>query len=88
MYQRLSALYPGVVALSTRDAARVLNRRPQTLRRWACMQSHVIQPVRVGGRLLWRIEDLERVLGICQPAPQRRQAKAPPMADIALSSSP
>lgn len=48
--------------LSTQEAALVLNRRPQTLRRWACEESGPLRPVRIHGRLGWRVGDLRRVL--------------------------
>ncbi len=46
-------------------AAFHLNRRPQTLRCWAMRQpSDVPRPIRVNGRLAWRVDDLRRVLGV------------------------
>ena len=48
--------------LTTEEAARALNRRPQTLRRWACLGDGPIRPVRINGRLGWRVEDLRRLL--------------------------
>ena len=64
MDSRNETLLQGVLALSTPNAARVLDKKPQTLRRWACLQCGPIQPVRVNGRLLWRVADLKRLLGI------------------------
>lgn len=64
MSKPIQALFPGVLALSTLNAARVLDLKPQTLRRWACFQCGPIQPVRVNGRLLWRIADLGRLLSV------------------------
>ena len=54
--QNLPAILP------TNEAARAINRRPQTLRRWACFGSGPIQPVRIHGRLGWRVEDLRRLI--------------------------
>lgn len=47
---------------TTADAARALNRRPQTLRAWACKGTGPIRPVRIHGRLGWRVEDLQRLM--------------------------
>jgi hypothetical protein len=46
----------------TSEAAPSIHRKPQTLRKWACTGTGPIQPVRVNGRLLWRIADLQRLL--------------------------
>lgn len=48
--------------LDTAQAARAINRRPQTLRRWACLGDGPIRPVRINGRLGWRVEDLRRLI--------------------------
>ena len=53
---------PTCHALSTHEAAAALNRAPQTLRRWACEESGPIRPIRINGRLAWRVGDLRRVL--------------------------
>ena len=55
-------LLPEVV--STNQAAKVLNRAEQTLRRWACQESAPcgIRPIRINRRLAWRVADLNRVL--------------------------
>ena len=50
-------------ALPTDEAARHLNRAPQTLRLWACREDGPIRPIRVHGRLAWPVADLRRVLG-------------------------
>jgi len=56
---------PGHVCLNTEQAAAVLGRRPQTLRRLLCQQGHAcgVRPARVGGRLLWRVADLRKAIG-------------------------
>ena len=46
----------------TREAARIINRQPQTLRIWACRGTGPIKPVRIHGRLHWRIADLDALL--------------------------
>lgn len=47
--------------LSTKAAAEALNRRPQTLRKWACLGGP-IRPVRINGRLAWRLADIRRLI--------------------------
>lgn len=46
----------------TNEAARHINRRPQTLRKWACLECGPIRPIRINGRLHWRVADLESLL--------------------------
>jgi len=48
--------------LSTSQATEILNRKPQTLRKWACLENGPIKPLRVNGRLAWRVEDLRALL--------------------------
>lgn len=48
--------------LPTNQAAALIMRRPQTLRKWASLESGPIQPIRINGRLAWRVEDLRRLL--------------------------
>lgn len=48
--------------LTNKEAAAVLAMQPQSLRRWACYGCGPIQPIRIGGRLRWRIADIERLL--------------------------
>ena len=61
-YPRLELV--NVPALTTSAAAYYLNRRPQTLRVWACHGSGPIKPLRVYGRLAWPVRDIRRVLGV------------------------
>ena len=51
-------------SLPTNEAAQHLNRRPQTLRIWACMESGPLRPTRIMGRLAWPVAELRRVLGV------------------------
>jgi hypothetical protein len=51
-------------AVETACAAYHLNRQPQTLRAWACLENGPLRPVRVHGRLAWKVADLRRVLGV------------------------
>ncbi|WP_153074997.1 helix-turn-helix domain-containing protein [Paraburkholderia bonniea] len=48
--------------LPTDEAAAALNRKPQTLRKWACLENGPIRPVRINGRLAWRVSDLQKLL--------------------------
>ena len=50
--------------LPTPEAAFHLNRAQQTLRQWACREDGPIRPLRINGRLAWRVSDLKRVLGV------------------------
>ncbi len=60
--ERLKLSVPdGVTFLTTAEAAIVLKRAPQTLRIWA-MRGHPINPVRIQGRLAWKVSDLERLI--------------------------
>lgn len=55
-----SAALPAV--LPTNEAAPFINRRPQTLRKWACLECGPIRPLRINGRLAWRVVDLQALL--------------------------
>ena len=50
--------------LTTAEAAYYLNRRPQTLRSWACLENGPLRPRRIYGRLHWATADLRRLLGV------------------------
>lgn len=50
--------------LDTAAAAHYLNRRPQTMRGWACHEDGPIKPIRINGRLAWRTSDLKEILGM------------------------
>ena len=49
--------------LDTAAAAYYLNRKPQTLRGWACCENGPIRPTRINGRLAWLVEALRKLLG-------------------------
>ena len=49
-------------AAPTNDAAPAINRSPQTLRKWACLECGPIRPIRINGRLAWRVSDLRTLL--------------------------
>lgn len=59
----LAEMYPGRLGLTTAQAAKVLGRAPQTLRKWATYQDGPLDPKRVNGRLSWPIADLQRLIG-------------------------
>lgn len=50
--------------LTTAEAAIYLNRKPQTLRKWACLENGPVRPIRINGRLAWRVNDLAALLGL------------------------
>ncbi|GAA0838906.1 helix-turn-helix domain-containing protein [Cupriavidus pauculus] len=58
----LRVLANGRDTLPTNEAAPIINRRPQTLRKWACLDDGPIRPVRINGRLAWRVADLAKLL--------------------------
>lgn len=50
--------------LTTEEAAYYLNRRPQTLRGWACLENGPIRPIRIGGPLAWSTAKVKELAGI------------------------
>jgi hypothetical protein len=50
--------------VDTATAAYYLNRRPQTLRIYACRENGPLRPLRIFGRLAWKTDDLRRLLGL------------------------
>ena len=50
--------------VDTAAAAYYLNRRPQTLRIYACYENGPLRPIRVHGRLAWAVADIRRILGV------------------------
>ena len=50
--------------VDTAAAAYYLNRRPQTLRIHACLETGPVRPIRINGRLAWPVSELRRVLGV------------------------
>ena len=49
---------------ATEEAAYYLNRRPQTLRGWACLENGPICPRRVGGLLAWNTAEVKALAGV------------------------
>ena len=50
--------------VETAAAAYYTNRKPQTLRGWACNDDGPIRPLRVNGRLAWPVAGLRKLLGV------------------------
>ena len=52
------------IVLTTDKASAYINRRPQTLRKWACLDNapNGIRPIRINGRLAWKVSDLQKLL--------------------------
>jgi len=48
--------------LTTALAAKALNRKPQTLRSWACFENGPVRPIRINGRLAWLVADIQALL--------------------------
>jgi len=59
---------PATAVLMTASAAAALGRAPQTLRKWASHDCGPIRPLRVGGRLAWKVADVRRVLELGEDA--------------------
>jgi len=48
--------------VGTQEAAYHLDREAHTLRKWACYENGPLRPVRINGRLGWRVADILRIL--------------------------
>jgi hypothetical protein len=48
--------------VSTSTAAYYLNRKPQTLRAWACLENGPLRPVRINGRLAWSVSAIRALV--------------------------
>lgn len=59
----MSFKHNAVLAIvTTAEAAIQLNRKPQTLRKWACYEDGPLKPLRINGRLGWRVSDIQNLL--------------------------
>ena len=61
--------YPPLESLTrptipTEQAAYYLDRKPQTMRAWACLDNGAIRPLRINGRLAWSVKEIKKVLGV------------------------
>jgi hypothetical protein len=50
-------------AIGTAEAAYQLGLSPKTLRNWSMTGLGPLKPVRIGGRLVWNVAEIKRVLG-------------------------
>lgn len=50
--------------VDTAAAAYYTNRRPQTLRGWACHEDGPLRPIRINGRLAWSTGAIKQLLGV------------------------
>ena len=50
--------------LKTEEAAHYLNRRPQTLRAWACLENGPLRPKRICGLLAWNTSEVKALAGV------------------------
>lgn len=48
--------------LPTDEAAAAINRKPQTLRKWAALETGPLRPIRINGRLAWPVADIAALL--------------------------
>lgn len=48
----------------TEQAAYYLDRKPQTMRSWACLENGAIRPIRINKRLAWPVKEIKKVLGV------------------------
>ncbi len=46
----------------TADAAHYMNRKPQTMRAWACLENGPLRPIRINGRLAWPVAAIRALL--------------------------
>ncbi|MGN6580176.1 MAG: DNA-binding protein [Bordetella sp.] len=58
----LAAVANGRDTLTTNEAAPMINREPETMYKWSSCGNGPIRPVRINGRLAWRVIDLARLL--------------------------
>jgi hypothetical protein len=49
-------------SLPTKQTAFYLNRQEQTLRAWACLENGPLRPIRINGRLAWKVADIRALL--------------------------
>ena len=50
--------------LKTEEAAFYLNRAPQTLRAWACLENGPLRPRRIAGLLTWSTVEIKALAGV------------------------
>lgn len=67
--QQFAAPFPALALvnkpnLTTAETAYYLNRRPQTLRGWACLENGPLRPTRIGGLLAWNTATVKALAGV------------------------
>jgi len=67
--QQFTSPYPALALvdkpnLTTAETAYYLNRRPQTLRGWACLENGPLRPTRIGGLLAWSTATVKALTGV------------------------
>ncbi|MGZ4881770.1 MAG: hypothetical protein ACXV7G_12025 [Halobacteriota archaeon] len=50
--------------VSTAAAAHYLNRKPQTMRVWACFENGPLRPIRINSRLAWSVAEIKSLTGV------------------------
>jgi hypothetical protein len=65
----LATYYPPLEAitkpgLTTCEAGYYLDRKPQTMRAWACREDGPLRPVRINGRLAWPTSAVKALVGV------------------------
>lgn len=50
--------------VTTEQAGFYLNRRPQTMRVWACREDGPLRPRRINGRLAWPTAEIKKLCGV------------------------
>lgn len=65
----LAELFPFSVMVDNVTAAKVLSKKPQTLRVWSSLQNGPIQSTKVAGRIMWSVADLQNLLDGTAAAP-------------------
>ncbi|MBL0231676.1 MAG: hypothetical protein IPP76_13190 [Moraxellaceae bacterium] len=71
----LAVIAAGRDFLTTAETAHALNRKDQTLRKWACLECGPVRPIRINSRLMWRVTDLAQLLNGESVANQAAHAK-------------
>lgn len=62
--QRVALIHETRHSVDTDCAAFHLNRKPQTLRVWACEERGPLRPKRINGRLAWPVAAIRAALGV------------------------
>lgn len=65
--QHPARLFPAIATetrshVETACAAYWMNRKPQTLRVWACLENGPLRPSRVNGRLAWAVSEIRMIM--------------------------